>query len=187
MVKIKNRNIIIMGPQGSGKSTQAQMLAKKLGLKHISTGRTFREIAKEDSKLGRKIRNYLDKGLLISHKRVMEVINTVVPKEGFVLEGSPRELHQAKEIKHRIDKVIYIHTSDEEGIRRIMKGTKIAGKGVSRKGRGDDTPKALKKRLALFHERTEPVLDFYRRKGILVEIEGERSIEEVFKSVLEVL
>lgn len=144
-------------------------------------------MAKEDSIFGKRLAKYLTVGLLIPHKEMMAVIEKVVPQEGFVLEGSPREQRQAEALKRRVDKVIYIHIPDEEGIRRILKGTKIHGKGVTRRGRSDDTPKAIGKRLALFHQRTEPVLNFYRRKGLLAEVNGEGSIEAVFERVLKVL
>jgi len=181
------KNIIIMGPQGSGKSTQAQMLAERLNLKHVSLGNEFRKFVAAGSALGKQVEKYLVKGELVPHHLVMKVIEQVVPQNGFILEGFPRELRQARGFKRQIDKVIYISNSDEVGIERILKGTKVGGLGIDRRQRQDDTLPAIKKRLKLYHQMTEPVLDFYRKGGILKKVNGEGSIEEVFQAILKIL
>lgn len=163
-------NILVMGPQGSGKSTQAELLAKRLNLPHIETGNVYRELAKEDSELGRKIKGVLEKGGLVDDETTFEVVdkNLAKIKGGFVLDGFPRTLTQAQRELFPIDKVIYINLSDEEAIERLLL-----------RGRADDKIETIKARLKLFHERTEPILDYYRKQEKLLEIDGSKSVEEV--------
>lgn len=159
-------NIVIMGPQGSGKSTQAELLANKLNLPHIETGNVYREQARENS----EIRSVLEKGGLIDDKTTFEVVDRHLAKlkGGFVLDGFPRTLVQAQRELILIDKVVYINLSDKEAIGRLLK-----------RGRSDDKIETIKERLRLFHERTEPILDYYRSQGKLLEVDGSGTIEEV--------
>ncbi len=161
----------MMGPQGSGKSTQAELLAQKLKLPHIETGNIYREIAKEDTPLGSKIKTVLEKGGLVDDETTFEVVDRHLAdvKTGFVLDGFPRTLIQAQRELFPIDRVIYIRLSDEEAVKRMVK-----------RGRADDKPELIKERLRLFHERTQPILDFYRKQGKLLEVDGSGSVEEVF-------
>lgn len=163
-------NIVIMGPQGSGKSTQAELLAKKLNLPHIETGNVYRELAKENS----EIRSVLEKGGLVDDKTTFEVVDRHLAKikGGFVLDGFPRTLTQAQRELIPIDKVVYINLSDEEAIERLLK-----------RGRADDKIETIKERLRLFHERTEPILDYYRSQGKLLEVDGSRTVEEVASQI----
>ena len=176
-------NIIVMGPQGSGKSTQAVLLAKKFGLKHVSLGELLRKEASELSESGRRLAEYLNRGDLAPHRDVMRIIHYALPQDDFVVEGFPRELRQVKEFKRGLDRVIYIKLEDSEGIKRILAGRKIGSKGFDRSHREDDTPEAIKKRLDIFHQETEPVLDYYRGKGLLTEVDGNGTIDEVFERV----
>jgi len=170
-------NLIIIGPQGSGKSTQAELLAKKVNLSHLETGELYRRIAKENSLLGKKIKQFLEKGQLVSdrvHNKVLrEEIKKPKYKNGFVLDGSPRTLRQAKSQPFKTDRVFYLDVSDEENIKRLMK-----------RGREDDTPKLIARRLQLYHQKTEPVLDYYRQQGILEKVDGEKPIEEIYQDIV---
>ncbi len=178
------RNIIIIGPQGSGKSSQAQLLAEKLSLPHISTGEICRKIAAQDSAFGKKISQIMVSGALVGDEDMFLIIEKSVPKRGFVAEGFPRTLYQAQNLPLEIDKVVYIKVPDAECEKRILKGTMIGGKGVDRGKRADDTPEIVAKRLALFHQETEPVLEYFRQKGLLVEVDGMGSIDDVFARIL---
>ncbi|MBM4402066.1 MAG: nucleoside monophosphate kinase [Candidatus Cloacimonetes bacterium] len=180
-------NIVVMGPQGSGKTTQAELLAKKLSSPHIEMGATLRIVAQEKSGRGKRMRGLLATGVLIPDAEVLGIIKERLQSKdcdsGFVLDGIPRTLNQAQKldeilgsIGQQIDRVFYIKVSDETGVKRLVK-----------RGRADDTPAAIKKRLALYHYETEPVLQFYREKGILVELDGEESIEEIRQEIAEKL
>lgn len=168
-------NILVMGPQGSGKSTQAELLAQKLGLPHIETGNVYREIAKEDSPLGHKIKDILEKGGLVDDETTFEVVDKNLAKitGGFVLDGFPRTLTQAKKELFPVDRVIYINLSDEEAIKRLLA-----------RGREDDKLETIKARLKLFHERTQPILEYYRNQGKLLEIDGSKSVSEVANQIV---
>lgn len=170
-------NLVVMGPQGSGKSTQAKLLAQKLRRPHVSTGDIFRELAKKDSPLGRQAAEKTKIGELIDDNDTLKVIAEYLRdsqfNQGFVLDGFPRNLYQAQNFKHPLDQIFYLRVSDAEGIRRLTK-----------RGRADDTSSAIRKRLDLYHQQTEPVLDCYRAKGLLGEIDGERSIGEIHEEIL---
>lgn len=169
--------IIVMGPQGSGKTTQAELLAKKLNLPHLQTGELYREIAKTDSSLGFEVKELVSLGQLvpdIKHNQILkEELGKPKYKDGFVLDGSPRTLKQAKSLPFQPEKVFYLAVSDEQNMKRLEK-----------RGRSDDTPAIIAERLRLYHQQTEPILDYYRREGILEEVDGERSVEEIFEDLM---
>ncbi len=167
-------NILVMGPQGSGKTTQAELLANKLNFPHIETGNIYREIAKQDSPIGRKIKEVMEKGGLVDDESTFQIVDRHLAeiKGGFVLDGFPRTLTQAQRELFPIDKVFYINLSDEEAINRLLK-----------RGRADDKIETIKNRLKLFHERTQPILNYYRDLGKLVEIDGSGTPDEVFKQI----
>jgi adenylate kinase len=167
-------NLIIMGPQGSGKSTQGDLLAEKLGIPHIQTGGIFREITKQDTDLGRMVKALIDNGNLVDDETTYRVLDQAIAplKSGFILDGFPRTLAQAKRESFPVDKVIYVRLTDEEGIKRITSRAAI-------ENRADDTPEAVAKRLQIYHQSTEPILDYYRQQGKLIEVDGSGTIEEV--------
>lgn len=171
--------LILIGVQGSGKSTQGNLLAEKFGVPYLSTGHIFREIAKEKTPAGRYIKETMNAGYLIPDEKTLEVVSEYLSRpeyeKGYILDGFPRTSVQAEAFQNGINKVIYLQVSDEEALRRI------AGRKETRE---DETPKAIQKRIALFHRFTEPVLDYYRHKGILIEVDGEQTIEEIFNEIL---
>ena len=173
---ILGMNIIVMGPQGSGKSTQADLLAKKLNLPHLQIGELGRRLIKQKTALGKKIEGFWVKGALAPDDLLMEILKLEINKEefkgGFVLDGMPRTINQAKILSFKIDKVFYLKVSDKINVERLMK-----------RGREDDTKDLIKKRLGFYHQETEPVLDYYRKMGILEEVDGERSIEMIFEDI----
>ena len=172
--------LILIGIQGSGKSTQGNLLSQKLKVPYLSTGHIFRALAKEKTKLGRHIKETMNAGYLIPDDKTITIVSKYLRRseyqKGYILDGFPRTLVQAKAFKNGINKVIYLEVSDEEALRRISFRNGEA--------REDETPSAVHKRIKLFHELTEPVLKFYREKGALVEVDGERSIGEIHKEIL---
>jgi len=173
--------IILIGIQGSGKSTQGNLLSSKLKIPYLSTGHIFRNLAREHTPLGRYIKEVMNAGYLIPDKKTLQIVSDYLKRQeyqkGYILDGFPRTVPQAKLFKNGVDKVVYLKVSDKEALWRLS----------YRNGemREDETLLAIRKRIESFHKFTEPVLDFYRKKGILVEIDGEQKIEEIYKEILE--
>jgi adenylate kinase len=174
--------LILIGIPGSGKSTQGNLLSKKFNIPYLSTGHIFRELAKEHTKLGHQIKVIMTAGLLISDKKTLDIVSEYLSrpayKNGYILDGFPRTITQAKDFANGIDKVIYLYVPDKEILWRLA---------YRDEEREDDTLKAIIKRIELFHKFTEPVLDYYKEHKKLVKIDGERSIEEVYKEIVEKL
>jgi adenylate kinase len=172
--------LILIGIQGSGKSTQGNMLAKEYGLPYLSTGHIFRQISTEKTPLGRYIKETMNAGYLIPDEKTLEIVTEYLSrpeyKKGYILDGFPRTTVQAEAFKNGIEKVIYLKVSDKEALWRLS--------GRVNENRADDTLVAIRKRIELFHKFTEPVIEYYRNKGILLEVDGEKSIEEIFESVI---
>lgn len=171
--------IILIGIQGSGKSTQGNLLSEKLSLPYLSTGHIFREIAKEKTPFGRYVKETLNAGVLIPDDKTLEIVTDYLGrdeyKSGYILDGFPRTVKQAEQFNEKIDHVIYLNVSDREALWRLS---------YREDEREDETLLALRKRIELFHELTEPVLDFYRDKGLLTEIDGEKEIEEINDEIM---
>ena len=173
--------IILIGIQGAGKSTQGNLLSESLKVPYLSTGHIIREMAKEKTKMGRYIKETTYSGLLIPDDIMIPIASEYLARKeyanGFILDGFPRTIQQAEKFPTHIDKVIYLNVSDKEALWRLS--------GQNNNGeRHDDTLSAIRKRIESFHKLTEPVLEYYRKKGILVEVDGEKEIEEIHKEVL---
>ncbi len=206
--------IIMLGPQASGKGTQAELISERLGIPHISTGDILRQNIKDLTELGKAALGYINEGKLVPD----EVINRVVGdrlqsrdcEAGFILDGFPRNIAQAEflDTVTGLDKVIEIAVSDKEAIKRISgrrtcekchavysiyQESEEAISGACKKCGGrlmmrdDDREDAVRKRLEIYHEETEPLIDFYRKKGILLRVNGERPIEPIFKEIIKKL
>jgi adenylate kinase len=175
--------VILIGIQGAGKSTQGNMLSKELNVPYLSTGHIFRNLGKEKTKLGRYIKETMNAGYLIPDRKTLTIVRDYLKKpeykNGYILDGFPRTGAQAKAFTEKIDKVIYIKVSDEEALKRI--GYRNG------EDREDETPVAIQRRIALYHKFTDPVIDFYKNKRILIEVDGEKSVEEVYRQMLEKL
>jgi adenylate kinase len=174
--------MIIIGIQGAGKSTQGNLLNKKLKLPYLSTGHIFRELAKERTPLGRYIKETMNAGYLIPDDKVLEIVAEYLSRpeyqSGYILDGFPRTVTQAEQFANGIDKVIYLEVSDKEALWRL------SYRGVDGEVREDDTLRAIRKRIELFHTFTNPVLDYYKKKRKLVTIDGEQTIQQIHKEIM---
>ncbi len=175
--------IILIGIQGAGKSTQGNLLSEKLKIPYLSTGHIFREMAKEKTSLGRYIKEIMNAGFLIPDEKTVEIVSEYLKKpeygKGYILDGFPRTIEQIKMFQNGVDKVVHLKVSDKEALWRLSYR--------NGESRDDETLPAIRKRIELFHNLTEPVLEYYRKKGVLVEIDGEKSIEEIHKNIMQKL
>ncbi|GIW64083.1 MAG: adenylate kinase [Patescibacteria group bacterium] len=175
--------LVLIGIQGSGKSTQGNLLSKQLGIPYLSTGHIFRQLAKEKTKLGKYIKVIMNSGLLIPDDKTIEIVNSYLKrpeyKKGYILDGFPRTLNQAEKFINNVDKVIYLDIPEKEAIYRLVYRNS--------QDRDDETIPAIKKRIEQFKKFTIPVLDYYRKQKKLVEIDGTQTIEEVNQQILKSL
>ena len=169
--------IIFLGGQGSGKSTQAKLLAEKLNLPRVEMGQVLRDKAQENDQTSQFIKKALDSGSLVPDTIAIETLKGILRgkeyENGYVLDGYPRNAAQMEGLENDIDNVFYIKVSDEEAISRL-----------TLRAREDDTNEALTRRLEIYHQETEPLLSKFKNVGILDEVDGERSIEEIHEDIL---
>lgn len=202
----------MFGPPGTGKGTQAKMVAKKYSIPHISTGDIFRENVSSGTELGLKAKEYLDKGDLVPDSVTIAMVEDRLFKEdcmkGYILDGFPRTVEQAKALDKidEITHVINLATSDELIVKRLTnrrqckKCGAIHGLDVppTTKGicnecggelyqRDDDKEEAIRNRLSVYKEQTKPVIKFYENKEVLHNVNGEDPIPTIFENVVKVL
>jgi adenylate kinase len=178
-------NILILGPQGAGKGTQAARIAAEYGARHLSTGDLFRAAIAAGTELGQRVKPLLDSGQLVPDEITVALIREQLGEttDGWVLDGFPRNLSQAEaldamltEIGQPLDVIVMLEIADDVARERMLKRAEI-------EGRADDTPEVIERRLATYHEQTEPVVRFYLASGKLVQVHGERTIDEVWSEI----
>lgn len=172
--------VVFLGGQGSGKSTQAKMLAEKLNLPYIEMGQLLRDKSKDQDEEGQEIHKALAVGNLVPNQITIRALEQRLKEpdsiDGFILDGYPRNKQQWDALNTKADKAIYIKVNDEEATQRLLK-----------RGRHDDNEASIKRRLELYHSETEPLLSQFKKEGILVEIPGERPIADIHEDVLKAL
>lgn len=207
-------NLILLGAPGAGKGTQAEILCKKLGIPSISTGNILRAAIKDGTPTGVMAKSYIDAGKLVPDEVIIGILNERLAQadcaKGYILDGVPRTIAQAEAIEAagiRIDAVVAIEISEDEILRR-MSGRRVCeacgssyniealpprkegicdncgGKLIQRK---DDTPETVRARLAVYHNETEPLVDFYAQRGLLRSVKVAGSKETTFQAILAAL
>lgn len=178
-------NIVFFGPPGAGKGTQATKIKDKHGLAHLSTGDMLREAVAAGTEVGKQAKAIMDAGKLVSDEVICAVVADRIEQpdcaKGFILDGFPRTLPQAEALDKmlagkgkKIDVVLLLEVDEEALLARIENRAKETGG-----ARADDNADTLRKRLGVYREQTAPVLPFYRKQGLVKEVDGMLSIDEV--------
>ena len=205
---MKTLNLVFLGPPGAGKGTQAQRISEKLGLKRITPGDILRKEVEKGTRLGKEVAGYMEKGELVPDEMVLEIIGEELERvgQGFILDGFPRTVAQAKGLdrileskKWLLHAVVFLDVPDDEIVKRLSARRVCPSCGAvynmisspprnnetcDRCGahlvrRGDDEPETIRKRLEVYTKETAPLIDYYEKKGLLVRIDGARSLDEV--------
>ena len=202
--------IILLGPQGAGKGTQAQRIAERVGAKHISTGDIVRAEIKSGSELGQKVQDYNDRGELVPDEIIVEMAKPYLDDaDAWILDGFPRNEPQAKaleealeELGEDLDATVALEAPDDALVERLSGRRQSEATGniyhveydpppedgddpgpfIQRK---DDAEDAIRRRLEIYHEQTEPLKDYYAERGLLVTIDAEQDIPKVTEDILE--
>ncbi len=182
--------LIIFGPPGAGKGTQAAFIKEKYNVEHISTGDVLREAVKNETEVGLLAKSYMDKGELVPDEVVIEIINQKISglgDKGFMLDGFPRTIKQAEALDSalsnqnlNLDTVVLLEVDDEEVVQRIMKRQQI-------ESRDDDSEDVVRNRLKVYREQTSPLKDYYSKKGLLHVVEGVGEVSDISKRIDNVL
>ena len=209
------KNLVFLGPPGAGKGTQAKMLSQELGLLHISTGDILRSAVEKKTPLGVKAKEYMERGELVPDDLIIALIEEVLPQQGgFVLDGFPRTVAQAKALDRLLDSkgmslsaVILFDVPDDTVVERLS-GRRICPRcgavyhvrynppredeicdrcGAKLIQREDDREEVIRKRLSVYREQTAPLVEYYSERDILVKLDASRPIEEIHRRLLEIL
>lgn len=173
---------ILLGPPGAGKGTQAKMLAEHLGAAHVSTGDLLRRAVAEGTELGRKAKSYMEAGDLVPDDLILGMVRERLragSEGGWILDGYPRNRAQAESLAGMVDEVgesiacvVDLEVPEDELVRRI------AGRAAD-EGRADDTEETVRNRLRVYHDQTQPLIDYYGNRGLLRAVDGVGGIAEI--------
>ena len=180
-------NLLLLVPKGAGKGTQGKKIAADYGIPHVATGDMFRAAIQAKTELGRRVESILASGELVPDEVTTAMIRERLSQDdargGFVLDGFPRNLAQAEaldamlgDIARTLDAILFFDVPDGVGYERALKR-------AAEEGRPDDTPDVIRRRLAIYHEETEPIVEHYRVTGKLVPLHAARTIEEVYAEI----
>jgi adenylate kinase len=184
-------NVLLLGPQGSGKGTQAKRIEAEYAIPHIATGDMLRTAMEEGTELGQQVKPFVESGQLVPDDLMIDLIRERLSRPdaeaGFILDGFPRTPAQADALDARLDEIgralsIVFEFQVPDGIatERLLRRCEL-------EGRADDTPEVIARRLALYHELTEPLVEHYRLRGNLVGIHADRPVNEVFAEIQQAL
>ena len=210
--------IVMLGAPGAGKGTQAKMIAERYGIPHISTGDIFRANIKNGTELGKKAKEYMDKGQLVPDSLTLDLIMDRFKaddcKDGYILDGFPRTIPQAEALDEAltsqgdaIDFAINVEVPDENIVNRMSGRRACVGCGATYhikynapkvEGvcdtcgenlilRDDDKPETVQNRLKVYHDQTQPLIDFYSKKGVMKEVDGTIDMKDVFENIVKIL
>ena len=180
-------NLLVLGPQGAGKGTQAKRISAEYEIPHVATGDMFRAEVAADSELGREVGAIMARGDLVPDETTIAIIEKRLSEPdasgGFVLDGFPRNIAQAQAldtmlgtIGRVLDAILFFAVSDEIGMERALSRAAL-------EGRADDTREVIARRLEFYHRETEPIVEHYRTTGRLVPLHAERTVEEVWSEI----
>jgi len=203
--------LVFLGPPGAGKGTQAKLLSQRMGFLHLSTGDLLREAVKNQTPLGKKAKEYMDRGELVPDELIVQLIEKTMPKDGnVILDGFPRTVNQALALEEmlkgkgeKISKVLFFDVPDEVIIDRLS-GRRVCSKcgavyhmkynppkiegvcdlcGGTLVQRDDDKEEVVKKRLEVYRKQTQPLIEFYQDRGIIYKLDAGKAVEELFEEV----
>lgn len=183
--------LLIIGPPGAGKGTQAVKIAEKLNIPAISTGDIFRKNIKEETELGKEAKSYIDSGNLVpdsvTNRMVRSRLAEADAAEGFLLDGYPRNPAQVTELDailsdmgQQVDKVLLLVADNDELVQRLLAR-------AAKEGRSDDNEEIIRHRLKVYAEETQPLISLYSQRGLVTEIDGLGEIEEVTSRIMAAL
>ena len=185
------RRLLLLGPPGCGKGTQAGRLVESLSVPQISTGDLLRAAVADDSELGRKAKGFMERGELVPDDLVIEAAGVRLAQEdardGFILDGFPRTAQQARALDSllerlgvKLERCVTLRVDDEEVVARLLRRAEI-------EGRSDDNEETIRNRMRVYRSQTEPLVAYYRERGLLAEVEGVGAIDEVAGRISEAL
>ena len=184
-------NIVLLGAPGSGKGTQGALISSRKKIPKFATGDLLREAVEADSTLGKQAAKFMDAGLLVPDETILgliaEVLESREAADGVIMDGFPRTVAQAAAVDSllaargsEIDRVLTFEVPEDELVERLLGRS-------NQEARSDDTPEAIKKRLAVYRDQTQPLLAYYRGRGIVSELDGVGSVETIADRVTEVI
>lgn len=183
--------LLLLGPPGSGKGTQAELLVGRLGIPQIATGDMLRAAVRAETDVGRKAQSFMDRGELVPDEVVIGVAEERLREpdatKGFILDGFPRTPAQAEALDEmlsrlgvELERCVALRVDEDELVARLLRRAEI-------EGRSDDNEATIRTRMHVYREKTQPLVDYYAQRGVLQEVEGEGSIDDVAARIQEAL